>query len=71
MCGPEIMMHFAGLGLRELGVPAERIWLSTERHMECGIGLCGHCQLGPYFVCKDGPVFRYDRIAPLMGVREL
>jgi NAD(P)H-flavin reductase len=54
MCGPEIMMHFAGLGLRELGVPAERIWLSTERHMECGIGLCGHCQLGPYFVCKDG-----------------
>ena len=71
MCGPEIMMKFAGIGLREIGVPAERIWLSTERHMECGIGLCGHCQLGPYFVCKDGPVFRYDEIAPLMEVREL
>jgi NAD(P)H-flavin reductase len=71
MCGPEVMMRFAGRGLHELGVPAERIYLSMERHMECGIGLCGHCQLGPYFVCTDGPVFRYDVIAPLMEVREL
>jgi len=71
MCGPEVMMRFAGRGLLELGVPAERIYLSMERHMECGIGLCGHCQLGPYFVCTDGPVFRYDVIAPLMEVREL
>lgn len=71
MCGPEVMLRFAGRGLVELGVPAERIYLSTERHMECGIGLCGHCQLGPYFVCTDGPVFRYDVIAPLLEVREL
>jgi NAD(P)H-flavin reductase len=71
MCGPEIMMRFAGKGLLELGVPAERVWVSTERHMECGIRLCGHCQLGPYFVCSDGPVFRYDMIRELMEVREL
>lgn len=71
MCGPEIMMRFAGRGLLELAVPAERVWVSTERHMECGIGLCGHCQLGPWFVCSDGPVFRYDRVRHLLEVREL
>jgi NAD(P)H-flavin reductase len=42
-----------------------------ERSMQCGIGLCGHCQLGPLFICKDGPVFRYDRIQPWFGRREL
>jgi NAD(P)H-flavin reductase len=71
MCGPEVMMRFAAQGLLELGVPAERVWVSTERHMECGIQLCGHCQLGPWFVCSDGPVFRYDAIRDVMGVREL
>ena len=71
MCGPEIMMHFAGLGLRELGVPAERIWLSTERHMECGIGLCGHCQLGRFFVCKDGPVFSLAELGQSFDVEGL
>lgn len=71
ICGPEIMMRFAGKGLTELGVPRERIFVSMERNMQCGIRLCGHCQLGPYFVCTDGPVFRYDRIADLMEVREL
>lgn len=71
MCGPEVMMRFAGRGLLELGVPADRMWVSLERHMECGIGLCGHCQLGPVFVCTDGPVFRWDRIAPMLEVREL
>jgi NAD(P)H-flavin reductase len=65
------MMKFAGRGLLELGVPAERIWVSMERHMQCGIQLCGHCQLGPWFVCSDGPVFRYDAIRELMEVREL
>jgi NAD(P)H-flavin reductase len=71
VCGPEIMMRFAGKGLLEMGVPPERIYVSMERNMQCGIQLCGHCQLGPYFVCTDGPVFRYDRVAELMEVREL
>ena len=71
ICGPEVMMRFAGRGLADLGVPADRVWVSMERHMQCGIQLCGHCQLGPYFVCSDGPVFRWDAISPLMEVPEL
>jgi NAD(P)H-flavin reductase len=71
ICGPEIMMRFAGRGFLELGVPADQIWVSMERHMQCGIQLCGHCQLGPWFVCSDGPIFRYDAIRELMEVREL
>jgi NAD(P)H-flavin reductase len=71
VCGPEIMMRFAGKGLLELGMTEEQIWVSMERHMQCGIQLCGHCQLGPWFVCSDGPVFRYDAIRELMEVREL
>ena len=46
-------------------------WISMERNMKCGVGFCGHCQFGPLFVCKDGPVFRYDRVASLLGVREV
>jgi NAD(P)H-flavin reductase len=71
LCGPEIMLRFAARGLLDMGVPAEHVWLSTERHMECGVGLCGHCQLGPRFVCTDGPVFRSDELGPLLEVREL
>jgi len=71
ICGPEVMMRFAANGLADLGVGPERVWVSMERHMQCGIRLCGHCQLGPWFVCSDGPVFRYDRIRDLMEVREL
>jgi sulfhydrogenase subunit beta (sulfur reductase) len=57
VCGPERMMQAAVRALGERGVPPERTFVSMERHMECGIGLCGHCQLGRYFVCRDGPVF--------------
>lgn len=71
VCGPEIMMRFAGKGLLEMGVPIERVYVSMERNMQCGSRLCGHCQLGPYFVCSDGPVFRYDRVRELMEVRGL
>lgn len=71
ICGPEIMMRFAGKGLLEMGVPRERIYVSLERNMQCAVQLCGHCQFGPYFVCSDGPVFRYDRVADLLEVREL
>lgn len=70
-CGPEIMMRFAVRDLLALGIPATRIWLSMERNMHCGVKLCGHCQLGPYFVCADGPVFRWDEVGDLMGVQEL
>ena len=71
VCGPEIMMRFCAGALLKAGVAAERIHVSMERNMKCGIGLCGHCQLGPKFICKDGPVFRYDEIGPLMAVKEL
>ena len=67
MCGPEIMMRLGVPILMERGMQASAIYVSLERHMECGIGLCGHCQLGPYFLCKDGPVMRYDRVMPFLG----
>ncbi len=67
MCGPEVMMRLAAEHMGRRGVPRERMYLSMERNMQCGIGLCGHCQIGPYFACKDGPVMRYDRIAPFLG----
>ncbi|NBC95854.1 MAG: Ni/Fe hydrogenase subunit gamma [Deinococcus-Thermus bacterium] len=70
-CGPEIMMTNAAKALAKRGVPKERTWLSLERNMKCAIGHCGHCQMGPLFVCHDGPVFRYDEIAPLMAVPEV
>ncbi len=71
VCGPEIMMHFTARALRERGIAAERIYLSMERNMQCGLGHCGHCQLGPTLICRDGPVYTYADIARLMGVREL
>ena len=71
VCGPEVMMRFAIRALMARGLPADRLFLSMERNMKCAVGFCGHCQLGPTFVCKDGPVFRYDRLAPWLGVREL
>jgi len=71
VCGPEIMMHFTRRELERHGVPDESIWVSMERNMKCGVGFCGHCQFGPLFICKDGPVFRYDRVASLLGIREV
>jgi NAD(P)H-flavin reductase len=70
-CGPEVMMRFTASAAQNRGVPRERIWVSMERNMQCAVGICGHCQLGPAFICKDGPVFRYDRIAPFMDVEGL
>ena len=71
ICGPEVMMQFTVRELEQREIPPERIFVSTERNMKCGVGLCGHCQRGPEFVCKDGPVFPYSRIGRLMNVREL
>jgi NAD(P)H-flavin reductase len=71
VCGPEIMMRFTITALRDRGLAPEQIYLSMERHMKCAVGLCGRCQFGPTFVCRDGPVFRFDRIAPVFGIREI
>ena len=67
LCGPEIMMRLSALELRKRGFPAERIYVSLERNMKCAVGQCGHCLYGPYFVCKNGPVFRLDALGRLFG----
>lgn len=67
MCGPEIMMRVAVNMLSHRGLQPDGMYVSLERHMECGIGLCGHCQMGPFFLCKDGPVMRLDTILPFLG----
>jgi NAD(P)H-flavin reductase len=71
MCGPEVMMRFAAAALNDRGLSDDRIWLSLERSMKCAMGHCGACQLGPLFICKDGPVLRRDAVDGLMRVAEL
>jgi NAD(P)H-flavin reductase len=71
ICGPEIMMRYTIMELQKRGVPVENIYVSMERNMKCGIGLCGHCQYGQHFICKDGPVFPYPVIKDLFVKREL
>jgi len=71
VCGPEIMMRFAIAALGNAGVPDDAIYLSMERSMKCAVGFCGHCQFGPDFVCRDGPVFRYDRLGGRLGLKEI
>lgn len=68
--GPEVMMRFTVADLQKRGLPADRIYISMERNMKCGVGLCGHCQLGGVFVCKDGPVFRFDLMKDAFTRRE-
>ena len=70
VCGPETMMRFSLQALADRGVSGDRIYLSMERNMKCAVGFCGHCQYGGNFVCRDGPVFRYDRIEDIFAVRE-
>ena len=71
ICGPEIMMRYAVVELQKNGVEGHQIFLSLERNMKCAIGFCGHCQFGSEFICRDGPVFRYDRIAFWLNQREI
>ena len=71
ICGPEVMMRAAARMLLDTGVAPQRVRISLERNMHCGVGLCGHCQLGPLFVCTDGPVIGWDRAEPLLRVPEL
>jgi len=69
-CGPEIMIHFVIFEALARRIPKEQIYVSMERNMKCGVGLCGHCQFGPTFVCKEGPVFAYATIEPFFGVED-
>ena len=71
VCGPEVMMRLTALTLLDRGLDPSRIRLSMERNMQCAIRQCGHCQLSSYFVCADGPVFTWQRLEPLLAVREL
>jgi NAD(P)H-flavin reductase len=71
VCGPEIMMRYSINALRSTGIGEKRIYLSMERNMKCAIGLCGHCQFGPEFVCKDGPVVPYSKVARIFALREI
>jgi NAD(P)H-flavin reductase len=71
LCGPEIMMRFVADALRDAGVAPEHVYLSMERNMKCAIGWCGHCQFGPVFVCRDGPVFTHARLRRLLAEREI
>jgi NAD(P)H-flavin reductase len=71
VCGPEVMMRYVAAELTARGVPPERIRLSLERNLRCGMGLCGHCQLREYLICIDGPVLSLDAVRPVLGVREL
>lgn len=71
LCGPEIMVHFALNELERSGIPENAIYISMERNMECALGFCGHCQYGPYFLCKDGPVFSYEQLKKWLTIKEL
>ena len=71
VCGPEVMMRYTAVELQRRGVAPADIHISMERNMTCGVGLCGHCQFGPHFVCTDGPVFALPRVEPLLTIREL
>ena len=70
VCGPPIMMKYGVQKLLQIGFPETNIYLSMEKNMSCGMGKCGHCRIGPYYVCKDGPVFRYDLIKDFPDIWE-
>lgn len=71
ICGPEVMMRFTAQALQKRGVSEDNIYLSMERNMKCAVGLCGHCQFGSEFICKDGPVFPYRRLEKRLSTWEL
>ena len=70
-CGPEVMLRFVSLTLKARNLPPERLYISMERNMHCAIAQCGHCQFGPRFICREGPVVRYDEVKPWLKVPEL
>jgi NAD(P)H-flavin reductase len=70
-CGPEIMMRFVVFEALARRVHAEDIFVSLERNMSCAMGFCGHCQFGPHFVCKDGPVFNFQQVERFFNLEDL
>ena len=71
VCGPDVMMRFVAPALEHVGISDDDIYVSLERNMKCGVGLCGHCQLGPKLICSDGPVLTWSAAKDLMLMREL
>lgn len=71
VCGPEVMMRFTIRALMERGLKKEDIFISMERNMKCAVSFCGHCQYGPHFICKDGPIFRFDRVEGIFRIAEI
>ncbi len=71
VCGPEIMMRFSARDLIKQEVASDRVYMSMERNMQCGVGWCGHCQFGPKILCRDGPVLPYPAIEELLTVNEI
>jgi NAD(P)H-flavin reductase len=71
VCGTETKMRYMAASLRDAGIPESRIYFSMERNMKCAMGLCGRCQFGSDFICKDGPVMRFDKISRILAVREI
>jgi NAD(P)H-flavin reductase len=69
-CGPEIMIRFVIYEALARRIPTDRIFVSLERNMKCGQGSCGHCQQGPYFICKDGPIFPFSKLENIFNVEE-
>ena len=68
VCGPPVMMKFVTLKLLDLGFRPEDIYLSMEKNMSCGLGKCGHCRLGSYYICRDGPVFTYEQLKDIHDI---
>ncbi|MCC6682839.1 MAG: FAD/NAD(P)-binding protein [Phycisphaeraceae bacterium] len=71
VCGPRILNRVGAWSFLQLHVPPEQVYVSLERNMNCGFGRCGHCQYGPKFVCRDGPVFRYSDIHDIFAKEEV
>jgi NAD(P)H-flavin reductase len=71
VCGPEVMMRFTVAALERCGLGHDRVYASMERNMQCAIGHCGHCQLGPTLICRDGPVYRWSELGRWLAIPEL
>jgi NAD(P)H-flavin reductase len=71
VCGPEVMMRFSAIELHKRGLPMDSIYISMERNMKCAVGFCGHCQFGPTFICRDGPVFPYTQLERWLSLWEV